>query len=211
MKTGGTPWEIESESMEIVESYMKEFSLPPLEKAIVKRVIHSTADPSLAENLIFNLRGMSPDPTSCFTSGLDIYTDVNMLKAGVSPKLLKNFHGKVHCLIDAPEVAEEAKQQKITRAAAAMYRHAENLDGALVAIGNAPTALFALLDLVERKVVRPLLVVGIPVGFVGAAESKEKLARFSDLPHVTLSGRRGGSPVAAAVVNALLGYQKEVS
>jgi len=206
MSTGWTPYDIEKESMEIVEGYLDNYSFMPLEKEIVKRVIHSTADPSLAENLVFNLREFSPDPAACLPLGLNIYTDVNMLKAGISRKLLEKYEGSVHCSIDNPVVAQLAKQKEITRAAAAFYHYAENLDGALVAIGNSPTALFALLDLVDKEIARPLLVVGIPVGFVGAAESKELLSDYRHLPYVTLSGNRGGSPVAAAVVNALLRY-----
>jgi len=208
MNTPWTPREIESRSMEIVEGYLEKYRFVPLEKTVVKRVIHATADPGLAENLVFNLGDLEANPGEVLKSGLEVHTDVNMLKEGISRKLLERCSGRVYCYINDREIHQLAREWKVTRAAAAMYRAAGQLDGAIVAIGNAPTSLFALLDIIDREIARPALVVGIPVGFVGAAEAKEALVRRKDLPYVTLLGPRGGSPVAAAVLNALLGYEK---
>lgn len=200
------PYEIEKKSMEIIESHLADYSWTPLEKAIVKRVIHTTGDPHLGTALRFH-----PDAALCglqaLRAGRNLYTDVNMLKTGVNQSQLEKRGGQVYCAINQPRVAEEAKNLGITRAAAAMRMFGEQLDGCVVAVGNAPTALFAILDIIEQRVARPALIVGTPVGFVGAAESKELLMQQRPVPYISLPGTRGGSPVAVSIINALLYYE----
>lgn len=203
------PKEITDRSMCIVEEYVKKYDCTPLEKAVIKRVIHSTADPSLADNLIFSPGGLK---VGCHAvqNGADIYTDVNMLKYGINEKKLQEYGGKVHCIVEMPEVFAMAAKRGITRAAAAMYLLGNKLNDNVVAVGNSPTALFAVLDLLERRRAFPAFIVGIPVGFVGAAEAKELLSQKKDLPYVTLQGIRGGSSSAAAVINALINFHGDL-
>lgn len=203
------PEEIKARSMSIVEEYAKKHSNNPLKKAVIKRVIHSTADPSLADNLIFSPAGLETGYRA-ITGGKDIYTDVNMLKSGINEKKLKANGGKVYCTIEMPEILTMAEENNITRAAASMYLAGEKLNDSIIAIGNSPTALFAVLDMIEKGKILPAFIVGIPVGFVGAAEAKELLSQRKGLPHVTLQGIRGGSSVAAAVINALIKFDGDL-
>ena len=122
--------------------------------------------------------------------GAHIYTDVEMVRTGINKKKLASFGGEVHCLVADPDVAVRAKQEGITRSMIAMRQFGKDLNGSIVAIGNAPTALFEVL--------------GIPVGFVGAAESKAELAANGIVPYITVEGTKGGSPIAAAAVNAMM-------
>jgi precorrin-8X/cobalt-precorrin-8 methylmutase len=127
-----------------------------------------------------------------------------MVRTGINKQRLAQYGGKVHCLIADEKVAANAKAQGITRSMAAMDAFGESLHGAIVAIGNAPTALFRVLEMMAKTNIRPALIVGVPVGFVGARESKEKLVEVSPVPYITVAGNKGGSPIAAATVNALL-------
>lgn len=188
--------------MRIIEAYMHRNDLSTEEKAVVKRIVHTTGDPALIDLIKFSPRAIKAG-LEALQRGCSIFTDVNMVRVGIDRRLLQKLGGEVNCHIASPEVAEKAGQLGITRAATALRLHAEELDGQLVAIGNAPTALFEIISLVERKKCSPALVIGVPVGFVGAAESKEALAQ-SGLEYITLPGTRGGSPVAVAAVNALL-------
>ena len=133
-----------------------------------------------------------------------IYTDVEMVRTGINKKKLASFGGEVHCLVADEKIAAEAKAQGITRSMAAMRSFGKDLDGAIIAIGNAPTALFEVLRMVEEEGIRPAAIVGIPVGFVGAADSKELLAKNDKVPYITVEGTKGGSPIAASVVNAVM-------
>lgn len=196
------PAAIMEESMRIIEGYMKKINLPEEEKAVIKRVVHTSGDPSLVSQVKFSpgavKRGIEALRRCC-----NVYTDVNMVRSGVSRRLLSQLGGEVYCDIASDRVADKAKEWGITRAAAAMRLNGKQMDGQVVAIGNAPTALFEILSLAGQGICRPALVVGVPVGFVGAAESKEALVK-SNLVYITLPGTRGGSPIAAAIVNALL-------
>ena len=127
-----------------------------------------------------------------------------MVRTGISKKTLAQYGGQVQCLIADSQVAAMAKEQGITRSMAAFRTFGHQLDGAVVAVGNAPTALFELFRLMEEEKVRPAVVIGVPVGFVGAAESKDLLAEKSNAPYITVLGNKGGSPIAASIVNALL-------
>ena len=127
-----------------------------------------------------------------------------MVRTGINKRKLASFGGTVECLIADPAVADLAKSQGMTRSMAAMRTFGKKLDGAIVAIGNAPTALYEVLRLIEEENIRPALIVGIPVGFVGAADSKAVLAEKAPVPFITVEGTKGGSPIAAAVINACM-------
>jgi len=202
------PQEIEAQSMNIIESYLMDYDFSPVQKEVVKRVIHTTGDPKIISNIRFH-----PDAVragiNALHQGRPIFTDVNMLKAGINRKKIGGFGGEVFCSIAEPEVGEKAQEWGITRAAAAMRSFGERLNGAVVAIGNAPTALFEVLDLIEKGIAQPALIIGTPVGFVGAAESKDIMVEKNLLPYITVTGTRGGSPIAVSMINALLYYKGE--
>ena len=196
------PTEIEERSFEIIDNEFganKPFSGSAWE--VARRVIHAAGDPSLAEDLYVPEDAVQAG-VAALAAGAPIFTDTMMVKVGISEKRLPK-HNTVRCILDSPEVARVAEQEGCTRSRAGMLRLGEALNGAIVVVGNAPTALLALLELCETHTLRPALVVGMPVGFVNAAESKELLVGASDVPSITLRGRRGGSPLAAATLNAL--------
>lgn len=198
------PAEIEQRSMEIIAAELGERSFPPEVLPVVKRVIHTSADFDYADNLVF-----SPDAVAkgieAIRNGCTIVTDTQMAWSGVNKRVLEKFGGKAVCFMSDPEVAAEAKARGETRATVSMERAAE-LEGPLVfAIGNAPTALVRLCQLIDEGKVNPALVIGVPVGFVNVVESKELMLTM-DAPHIVARGRKGGSNVAAAICNALI-YQ----
>lgn len=198
------PAEIEKRSMEIIAAELGERSFPPEVLPVVKRVIHTSADFDYADNLVF-----SPDAVAkgieAIRNGCTIVTDTQMAWSGVNKRVLEKFGGKAVCFMSDPEVAAEAKARGETRATVSMERAAE-LEGPLVfAIGNAPTALVRLCQLIDEGKVNPALVIGVPVGFVNVVESKELMLTM-DAPHIVARGRKGGSNVAAAICNALI-YQ----
>lgn len=195
------PQEIEQESMRQIEEFLRPLNLPADKKAVISRIVHTSGDPELATQVRFHPRAIAAG-VAAIKAGAHIYTDVTMLKAGIISRRLENFGGEIHCAVHSPEVAEEAKLRGITRSAVAMERFGERLNNQIVAIGNAPTALFTILRMISEGL-RPALVVGMPVGFVGAAQSKELLTKF-EVPYMTLLGTRGGSPLAATTINALL-------
>lgn len=197
------PGAIESRSMEIIEERLPELArLEPGEREIVKRVVHTTGDTAIAALLKIHPAAVQAGLAS-IRAGRIIVTDINMLKAGINAKRLARFGGSVRCYIADESVAEEARRTGRTRAMVAMLKAAPELAGGIAAIGNAPTALFALCELIAGGKAAPALVVGTPVGFVGAGESKELLTR-TGVPYITVSGTRGGSAIATAAVNALL-------
>ena len=198
------PADIEKRSFEIITQELGGRTFPAGIDLIVKRVIHTSADFDYADNLCF-----SEDVVACakeaLAAGATIVTDTNMALAGISKPTLSKFGGKAVCFMADPEVAQEAKERGVTRAVVSM-EHAARLDGPLIfAIGNAPTALIRLHELIEAGVLSPALVVGVPVGFVNVVESKE-LFLGGETPYIIARGRKGGSNVAAAIINALL-YQ----
>jgi precorrin-8X/cobalt-precorrin-8 methylmutase len=197
------PGSIESRSMEIIETQLPELArLQAGEKEIVKRVVHTTGDVTIA-GLMRIHPGAVEAGLAAIRAGKTVITDINMLKAGINAKRLALFGAAARCYIGDEDVAEEARRLGQTRAMVAMRKAAPELNGGIVAIGNAPTALFALVELIDRGEVAPALIVGTPVGFVGASESKEMLTQ-KEVPYITIPGTRGGSAIAAAVVNALL-------
>lgn len=198
------PMDIEQRSFAIITELLGDRQPPPENAAVVKRVIHTTADFDYAENLIFSENAVEKG-IEALRNGCDIVTDTQMAKAGINKTILSTLGGAVHCFISDPDVAEEAKARGITRAMVSMERAAGLGQPCIFAIGNAPTALVALHELMDAGKLSPALVIGVPVGFVNVVESKE-LILASSVPHIVASGRKGGSNVAAAVCNALL-YQ----
>ena len=197
------PMEIENKSMEIIAPYLKGLYLDEAETRVYSRIIHAAGDVDYAPLIHIHPEAIAA-AQKALQAGCNIYTDVEMVRTGINKRKLAQFGGEVHCLIADPEVAALAKAKGITRSMAAMrtFRHA--LDGAVVAIGNAPTALYEVLRLAAEEDIRPAAIIGIPVGFVGAADSKRQLAANRDIPYITVEGTKGGSPIAAAAVNAIM-------
>lgn len=197
------PDEIERRSMEIIESELS-VPIPPENKAVVKRVIHCTADFDYARNLVFS-EGAVEKALSTLKGGCTIVTDTQMAKSGINKTAAGKLGCEVLCFMSDPDVAEIAKKRGCTRAVASMEK-ASRLGGPLVfAIGNAPTALLRIREMMDEGTLRPELVIGVPVGFVNVVESKEAIME-TDVPYIVSKGRKGGSNVAAAIVNALM-YQ----
>ncbi|MBQ3380036.1 MAG: precorrin-8X methylmutase [Clostridia bacterium] len=198
------PSEIEKRSFEIISELLGGKILAPENEQVIKRAIHATADLDYADDLVFS-EGAVKKGIAALRSGCDIVTDTNMARAGINKSVLSRLGGRVHCFMSDEDVASEAKARGITRAAVSMEKASHIEKSCIFAIGNAPTALIRLKELCDEGHIRPALVIGVPVGFVNVAESKE-LIIMSDMPHIVARGRKGGSSVAAAVVNALL-YQ----
>lgn len=197
------PGRIEEKSMELIEQYLEARELAPGERLVVKRVIHTTGDPSYLDLVAFGHRAVE-DGVRRLAAGGRIYCDVEMVRAGINRKATHALGLEPYCRIHAPDVSAAAVRLGITRAAGAMSEAlAQQPEGGIFVIGNAPTALFTLLEAVTAGKANPGLVVGTPVGFVGAAESKEWLTAFP-FPWITVLGTKGGSTIAAAVINALL-------
>ncbi|MEG2096614.1 MAG: precorrin-8X methylmutase [Pseudoflavonifractor sp.] len=198
------PAEIEQRSMELIAAELGDRNFPPEELPVVKRVIHTTADFDYAENLEFS-PGAAAKGIAALKAGCTLITDTQMAFSGVNKRVLERFGGKAVCFMSDPEVARQAKERGETRATVSM-EWAARLPGPLVfAIGNAPTALVRLCELMEAGTLLPELVIGVPVGFVNVVESKNLLCT-QKVPYIVARGRKGGSNVAAAICNALL-YQ----
>lgn len=196
------PQEIGQCSLEIIEREMGSSSYPTECLPVVQRVIHTTADFDFAHTLFFS-PGAVTAGREAISRGADIVTDTNMAAAGINKKQLARHGGRVLCYMADPGVAQEAALRGITRAAVSMERAVREKPGAIFALGNAPTALLRLCDLVACGQAQPALVVGAPVGFVNVVESKEMLMKLS-VPQIVPRGRKGGSTVAAAIINAML-------
>ena len=201
------PADIEKTSMAIIEAELQEngMILPEGTAAVVKRVIHTTADFEYVENLYFSENAVKR-AAQALKEGAVIVTDTNMAKAGVSKAALQKLNSAVHCFMADADVAARAKETGSTRAVASMEKAAELYPTAVFAAGNAPTALLKLCDLMENGL-RPAAIIGVPVGFVNVVESKERLIEICEkygVPVIAARGRKGGSNVAAAICNALL-------
>ncbi len=201
------PADIERTSMAIIseELISRGIVLPPENAAVIKRVIHTTADFDYADNLRFT-GGAVQKGADALLRGTPIITDTQMALAGISKPALAKLGSTAHCFMADEDVARAAKENGTTRAAAAMEKAAREYPGAVLAVGNAPTALIQIVSLMEKGL-RPALVIGVPVGFVNVVESKERLwAACTEygVPAIAAMGRKGGSNVAAAVCNALL-------
>ena len=196
------PQDIEKRSFEIITAELGERTFPAGIAEVVKRVIHTTADFDYADSLAF-----SPDVISrakaALAAGATVVTDTNMALSGVSKATLAKLGGKAVCLMADEQVASEAKARGVTRAVVSM-EHAAKFEGPLLfAIGNAPTALIRLYELITEGKLRPELIIGVPVGFVNVVQSKELIMQ-TDVPYIVARGRKGGSNIAACICNALL-------
>ena len=201
------PGDIERTSMSIIASELaaRGIALPPEHEAVVKRVIHTTADFDYVHTMRFT-PGAVERGQAALLRGTPIVTDTNMAKAGVSRPCLETLGCGLHCFMAEPEVARLAKERGLTRAAVSMDKAAREYPGAVLAVGNAPTALLRIAELIEDGL-RPALVIAVPVGFVNVAESKETVFAACEshgIPAIAAMGRKGGSNVAAAICNALL-------
>ena len=203
------PADIERSSMRIIgeELRARSITLPEENAAVITRVIHATADFDFARTLFFT-PGAVQTGAAALSRGVDIVTDTNMARAGVSKPGLQKLGGQVFCFMAEPEIAALAKERGTTRAAASMQYAAEMYPSAVFAVGNAPTALIRLHELIEESAfaAEPALIIGVPVGFVNVVESKELVIENSSVPYIIARGRKGGSNVAAAICNALI-YQ----
>ena len=196
-------YNIAKKSREIVKSLIDEktINLTEEEKSVVERIVHSTADPEFAD-----LVQISPNFVEASLESLknyeDIVTDITMVKAGIT-----TYEGLIECYINEKKVKELAKKYEITRAAAGIQYAADNGFEGIIVVGNAPTALYKAIELKEKGELNVKSIVGVPVGFVGAADSKEALHK-TDIPHLIIEGPKGGTPVAVATINSLIRISK---
>ena len=196
------PEEIERASMAIIGREMGDWSGPAENLPVLKRVIHTTADFDFVRNLLFSPNAVRLG-REALRRGVTVVTDTAMAAAGIGKPAAARWGVSVVCRMADPDVRDEALRRGVTRAVVSMERAVAETPDAIFAIGNAPTALIRLCELVREGAARPSLVVGVPVGFVNVVESKEMLVA-TDVPYIAAMGRKGGSPVASAVVNALL-------
>ncbi|MBL0385810.1 precorrin-8X methylmutase [Tumebacillus sp. ITR2] len=198
------PQEIESLSFEIITSEIGEHPFTDEQYPVVQRVIHASADFDLGRSLVFHREAITAG-IAAIRAGKPVFADVQMIQSGISKPRIEKFGGKVEVYISDADVAAEAKKHNLTRAIIATRKAVAECPDGIFVIGNAPTALLELIRLVKTGEARPSLVIGMPVGFVSAAESKEELAKLidGDVPFITNIGRKGGSPVSVAALNAL--------
>lgn len=195
------PKDIEAKSFELIEAELAS-DLDPVLKPIIKRCIHTTADFDYATSMAFS-ENVVEKALAAIKDGAHIITDTNMVKAGINKRALAQFGGEVHCFISDEDVAQEARERGVTRAIVSMERAAAMDKKLIFAIGNAPTALIQLHEMIEAGKIKPELVIGVPVGFVNVVTSKN-LIMSTDVPYIVAKGRKGGSNVAAAICNALI-------
>ena len=194
---------IEDESMRIIENEIGDHPYNEQEWPIVRRIIHSTADFDFArDNKIIFHKNAIQSGLDALKNGCSVIVDVNGIVGLMNKQNPKDFGNNVICNISEPSLIESAKKENKTRAQMSMRIAKEDMNGGIVVIGNAPTALLEVMEMVGEGITKPALVIGIPVGFVSAVESKEELAKM-DIPFITNQGRKGGSPCASAIVNAL--------
>jgi precorrin-8X/cobalt-precorrin-8 methylmutase len=197
------PDAIEAESFRIIETEMGPHDFSVIEWPVVQRAIHSTADFDLGRSMVFHPRAVEAG-VAAIRKGAHVVADVQMIQAGISAAYLAEFGGRVLCYMADPDVATKARAEGTTRAIQCMRKAAREAPGAIYTIGNAPTALLELVRLVEDGEANPALIIGVPVGFVSAAESKEQLRGQGLVPYIANRGRKGGTPVAVSITNALL-------
>ena len=197
------PSEIEKRSFEIIAEELGDKQLIPGTESIVKRCIHTSADFDYADNLIFS-ENVVEKALKAIRGGASIVTDTQMGKAGINKKCLAGYGGEVYCFMSDDDVAQAAKRNKTTRAAASMDKAAKLGEQVIFAIGNAPTALVRLYELIKEEKIAPELVIAVPVGFVNVVQSKELILSLENTPYIVARGRKGGSNIAACICNALL-------
>lgn len=202
------PGEIEKRSFQIIRQELEQMhiTLNPVEELVTKRVIHTSADFEYATTMTYSDDAVEI-AKKLIRDGADIVTDTNMTKAGINKARLAKYGGQVHCFMADEDVASEAKKRQVTRATVSMERASQIGKPVIFAIGNAPTALISLYELMQQGIFRPEFVIGVPVGFVNVEAAKE-LFLNSDVPFIINRGRKGGSNIAAAICNALI-YQME--
>lgn len=198
------PMEIEKRSFEIITEELGDKVFPEDMGLIVKRVIHATADFDYADNLCFS-DGAIEAALAALRAGCDVVTDTQMIRSGMNKNILALLGGEAHCFVSDEDVAKEAKEKGVTRSHIGMQRAAKLEKPCIVAVGNAPTALISLHELIEKGAFKPALVIGAPVGFVNVVQAKE-LIMTAGVPYIVARGRKGGSNVVAAILNALM-YQ----
>ena len=199
------PADIEKRSFEIITEELGDRVLLPGTEPIVKRCIHTSADFDYADNLVFSDHAVDR-ALDAVRRGASIVTDTQMARAGINKKRLARYGGEAYCFMSDEDVAETARLNGTTRAAACMDKAAELYGNKrlIFAVGNAPTALVRLYELVNEGVLRPELIIGVPVGFVNVVQSKELILGLKDTPYIVARGRKGGSNIAACICNALL-------
>lgn len=200
------PADIETRSFEIITEELGHLNLSPELAPIVKRVVHTTADFDYARITEIQSDAVS-SAVAALVAGCKIYSDTRMIIAGVSKPMLKKLNCELYTYVDDAEVAAQSKEKGLTRSILGIEKAVEDPDTRIFVIGNAPTALVRLGELIQEGKVRPALVIGVPVGFVGASESKEFIKK-TGVPYVVTNGRKGGSTVAVAILNALLYTQR---
>lgn len=196
------PRDIERRSFEIITEELGDKKLDPEKELIIKRCIHTSADFEYADSLCFS-EGAVEKAMEALKNGACIVTDTQMGRSGINKRALARYGGEVYCFISDEDVAETAKKNGTTRATASMNKAAEMKKPLIFAIGNAPTALVRLYELMEEEKINPALIIGVPVGFVNVVQSKE-LIMESKAPYIVAKGRKGGSNIAACICNALL-------
>ena len=198
------PQDIERESFKIIREELasKNIVIPAENEPTVVRVVHTTADFDYVNTLTFS-KGVIDKAKDAIKRGAHIVTDTNMTLAGINKSTLKQYGGETHCYMADPDIADEAKRRGVTRAYVSMERAAMLKVPLIFAIGNAPTALIRIRELVDETGFLPALIIGVPVGFVNVVEAKE-LIMDTDIPYIVNVGRKGGSTVAAAICNSIL-------
>lgn len=195
------PQEIEELSFNIITEELGEHPFTDEQYPVVQRVIHASADFDLGRSLVFHPRAIQAG-IEAIRNGKLVVADVQMVQVGISKQRIEKYGGEVKVYISDRDVMEEAKRLNTTRAIVSIRKAIKEAEGGIFAIGNAPTALLELIRLVKEGIAKPGLIIGMPVGFVSAAESKEELAKL-DVPFITNLGRKGGSPVTVAALNAI--------
>ena len=201
------PAEIENRSFEIIQDELAAMGkvLDPVQDLLIRRAIHTTADFDYADNLVFS-EGAVEAGLNALREGAVIITDTNMAWSGINKKKLSEYGGKAYCFMSDEDVAKEAQERGCTRAAICMERGAALGKEVIFAVGNAPTALIRLYELIQEGKVNPALIIGAPVGFVNVVEAKE-LIMTAGVPYIVPKGRKGGSNIAATICNAMLYYK----
>ena len=199
------PMDIEKRSFAIITELLGDTKLDPENELVIKRVIHTSADFDYVQNLVFSEHAVQKG-IEALKNGCDIVTDTQMARSGINKTILSKLGGEVHCFMSDEDVAREAKARGVTRAIVSMERAAKAGKPCIFAIGNAPTALICIRELMDAGKLKPALIVGVPVGFVNVVESKELIMESDRAPYIVARGRKGGSNVAAAICNAML-YQ----
>lgn len=196
------PRDIERRSFEIITEELGDRKLDPDKELIIKRCIHTSADFDYADNLYFS-DGVVEKAINAIKEGACIVTDTQMGKSGINKRALARYGGEVYCFMSDEDVAAAAKANGTTRATASMDKAASMDKPLIFAVGNAPTALVRLYELIQEGKIHPALIIGVPVGFVNVVQSKELIMK-TEVPYIVAKGRKGGSNIAACICNALL-------